>query len=328
MRRREFLGALSGAAFSWPLAVRAQQSDRIPRIGVLHPHRKDDPRAKARLTAFREGLSKRGWHDRRIHIDYRFAGGRTHLYQALAKELVALKPDVILASTTPIVSALQKETRTIPIVFVSVSDPIGSGFIATLARPAGNITGVMLYEVGIVGKWLALLKEIEPGLMRAAVMGDPKKTPFDYFLQSAKVAAASLRIEIEARPIANVTDMERVIASIAKQPNTGLVVLPEGTSVINRDRIIRLTAQHRVPAIYPWGGFVSIGGLMSYGTDTVDHYRQAAAYVDRILRGDSPADLPVQTPTKYETAVNLKTAKTLGLKVPPSLLVRADRLIE
>ena len=329
MRRREFLGIMGASAVAWPFAARAQKSDRVHRISVLVAHAKDDPQTKARLAAFRQGLERRGWREgRNIHIEYRFAAGRTGRYKALAKELVALKPDVIVAQTTPIVAALQEESRSIPIVFVNVSDPIGSGFITSLAQPGGNLTGVMLYEEGITGKWLALLKEIAPGITRAAIMADPQKTPFDYFLRSAMAVAPSLGIEILPSPIATVADIERTVASIAQVPNNGLVVLPDGTAIMNRDLVVALTARHRLPAVYAFRFFVAAGGLMSYGTDIIEQNRRAASYVDRILRGDRPSDLPVEAPTKYETTVNLKTAKALGLTVPPSLLVRADEVIE
>jgi putative ABC transport system substrate-binding protein len=234
---------------------------------------------------------------------------------------------VLLAYTTPVAAAFVRESRAIPIVFVNVSDPIGSGLVAGLARPAGNLTGLLLYEEGITGKWLAMLKEIAPGLSRAALIANPKRTPYDYFVRSAKSAAPSLAIELAPSPVENAGDIERVIESFAREPNGGLVVLP-GTPFEHRDLVIALTARHRLPAVYPFHFFVAAGGLMSYGTDFVDQSRQAAGYVDRILRGANAAELPVQAPTKYETVLNLKTAKALGLEVPPSLLVRADEVIE
>jgi putative tryptophan/tyrosine transport system substrate-binding protein len=234
---------------------------------------------------------------------------------------------VLLAYTTPVAAAFAREGRTIPIVFVNVSDPIGSGLVASLARPGGNLTGLLLYEEGITGKWLAMLKEIAPGLSRAALIANPKRTPYDYFVRSANSVAPSLAIELAPSPVENAADIERVIESFAREPNAGLVVLP-GTPFENRDLVIALAARHRLPAVYPFRFFVAAGGLMSYGTDFVDQSRQAASYVDRILRGANPADLPVQAPTKYETVLNLNTAKALGLEVPPSLLVRADEMIE
>ncbi len=245
----------------------------------------------------------------------------------LAKELVRLQPDVLSAHTTPVAAAFQRESRTIPIVFMSASDPIGSGLVASLARPGGNLTGLLLYEEGITGKWLAMLKEIAPDLSRAALMANPKRSPYDYFMRSAKSVAPALTIELVPTPVENAADIERVIESFAREPNSGLVVLP-GTPNEHRDLVIALAARHRLPAVYPFRYFVAAGGLMSYGTDFIDLSRQTAGYVDRILRGANAAELPVQAPTKYETVLNLKTAKALGLEVPPSLLVRADEVIE
>jgi ABC-type uncharacterized transport system substrate-binding protein len=327
VRRREFITLLGGAAM-WPLEARAQQPDIVRRIGVLTGDAEDDPGVKARLAAFQQGLGRLGWSlDRNIRIDYRFAANNPDQYQPLAKELIRLQPDVLLAYTTPVAAAFVRESRAVPIVFVNVSDPIGSGLVAGLARPGGNLTGLLLYEEGIAGKWLAMLKEIAPGLSRAALIANPKRTPYDYFVRSAKSAAPSLAIELAPSPVENAGDIERVIESFAREPNGALVVLP-GTPFEHRDLVIALTARHRLPAVYPFRFFVAAGGLMSYGTDFVDQSRQAASYVDRILRGANPADLPVQAPTKYETVLNLKTAKALGLEVPPSLLVRADEVIE
>jgi putative tryptophan/tyrosine transport system substrate-binding protein len=328
MRRREFI-TLIGGAVAWPLAARAQQRERVRRIGVLAAYAEDDPEMKARLAAFRQRLERLGWSEgRNVHIDYRYAASIADQYQRLAKELVALQPDVILAQTTPITAALLRENRTVPIVFVSVSDPIGSGLVASLARPGGNLTGLLLYEEGITGKWLAMLKEIAPRLSRAALMANPKTTPYDYFLRSAKAIAPSLAIELEPSPVGNAADIKRVVESFARVPNGGLVVLPDPATSVHRDLIIALVARHRLPAVYWARYFVAAGGLMSYGTDFIDQSRQAADYVDSILRGAKPGDLPVQAPTKYETTLNLKTAKALGLEVPPSLLVRADEVIE
>jgi ABC-type uncharacterized transport system substrate-binding protein len=325
--RREFITLLGGAV-AWPLAARAQQGERMRRIGVLMSDAEDDPEVKASLAAFREGLDRLGWSlDRNVRLDYRFAANNPDQYQSLAKELVRLQPDVLLAHATPLAAALKRESHTIPIVFVSASDPIGSGLVASLARPGGNLTGLLLYEEGITGKWLAMLKEIAPGLSHAALIANPKRAPYDYFVRSAKSVAPSLAIELAPTPVENAADIERVIASFAREPNGGLVVLP-GTPVENRDLVIALAARHRLPAVYPFRFFVAAGGLMSYGTDFVDRFRQAASYVDRILRGANAADLPVQAPTKYETVLNQKTAKALGLEVPPSLLVRADEVIE
>jgi putative tryptophan/tyrosine transport system substrate-binding protein len=329
MKRREFVTFLGGAAAVWPLAARAQQPDGMRRIGVLMALAEDDPETKARLSAFRQGLEKRGWSEgRNVRIDYRFAPASAQA-QVLAKDLVALQPDVILAHSTPVTAALQRESRTIPIVFAVVSDPIGSGFVVNLPRPGGNITGVMQYEASVTGKWLAMLKEIAPSLVRAAFVANPKTATFyNYYLQAAKAAAPSIGIEPVLILVENVTDIERAIESFASVPNGGLVVIPDLAATVHRDLIIALAARHRVPAVYFARYWVAAGGLMSYGNDYVDLFRQAAPYVDRILRGDKPADLPVQAATKFETIINLKTAKALGLTVPPGLLVAADEVIE
>ena len=328
MKRREFITLLGGAA-AWPLAARAQQSDGMRRIGVLMGLAEDDPETKARLAAFRQGLDKRGWSEgRNVRIDYRFAPVSAQA-EVLAKELVALQPDVILAHTTPVIAALQRESRTIPIVFAGVANPIGSGFVASLPRPGGNLTGVMLYEASVTGKWLAMLKEIAPNLARAAFVANPKTATFyDYYLQAAEAAAPSVGIEPVPTLVENATDIERAIGSFASAPNGGLVVIPDVAATVHRDLIIALAARHRIPAVYFSRMFVAAGGLMSYGNDFVDMFRQAASYVDRILRGEKPADLAVQFPTKFEMVVNRKTATALGLAIPPSILLRADEVIE
>ena len=326
MRRREFITFLGGATVAWPLIARAQ-SDQVRRIGVLVGLAEDDPQTKARLAGFRQGLERRGWSEgRNVRIDSRFTASPD--YQPLAKELIALQPDVILAHSTPIAAALQRESREIPIVFVNVSDPIGSGLVANLARPGGNLTGVLFYEESITGKWLAMLKEIAPQLTRVALLANPKTTAYDYFLRSAKAIAPSLAIELVPNPVETAADIERTIVDFARVPNGGLVLPPDNTTVIHRDLIIALAARHRLPTVYSGSYYVEAGGLMSYGVDPVENFRLAGSYVDRILRGDKPADLPVQAPTKFETAVNVKTAKGLGLTVPPGLLVAADRVIE
>jgi putative ABC transport system substrate-binding protein len=327
MRRRDFLGIVGGTAAAWPLAARTQQAGRR-RIGLLVTLSADDPDQKARLAAFRQGLERRGWSEgHNVHIDYRFAVAGVHA-RALAKELVALQPDVIVAQSTPIAAAVQQESRTIPIVFVNVSDPIGSGFIANLARPGGNLTGLLLFEASVAGKWLAMLKEIAPDTVRVGVLGNPKTTPFDYFLKAMDEPARRLAIELVAHRIEDAGGFERAIESLARLQNAGLVLPPDATSIVHRDLVVALAARHRLPAVYGSRTLVAAGGLMSYDTDRVDMLRRAASYVDRILRGDKPADLPVQAPTKYETVVNLKTAKALGLTVPPGILVAADEVIE
>jgi ABC-type uncharacterized transport system substrate-binding protein len=292
--------------------------------------RDDDPETKARLAGFRQGLEKRGWSEgRNVRIDYRFAPAGAQA-QVLAKELVALQPDVIFAQGTPVIAALQRESSTIPIVFAGVADPIGSGFIASLARPGGNITGLMQYEASVTGKWLAMLKEIAPSLVRAAFVVNPKTaTYYDYYLRAGEALAPSLGIDVVFSPVKNdAADIERAIESFASEPNGGLVLLPDISAIVHRDLIITLAARHKLPSVYFQRLFVASGGLMSYGVDFVDLSRQAVSYVDRILRGDKPADLPVQAATRFETTVNLKTAKALGLTVPPGLLVAADEVIE
>ena len=282
MRRRKFLGLVGGAA-SWPVVALAQQPEPMRRIGVLVGLSENDPEMKERLAGFRQGLEKLGWSEgSNVRIDYRFAPGGTQAH-LLARELVALQPDVILAQSTPATAALKPETSTIPIVFAGVADPIGSGFVASLSRPSGNLTGLLQYEEGITGKWLAMLKEIAPNLTRAALLANPKTAAFDYFLRSAKTLAPSLAIEVVPMPIENANDIERSIEGFAREPNGGLVLPPDTTTVIHRDLIIPLAARHRLPAVYAIRVFVAAGGLMYYGTDFVELYRQAASYVDRIL---------------------------------------------
>jgi len=330
LKRREFITLIGGAA-AWPLAASAQQSDQVRRIGMLLALAEDDPETKARLAAFRQGLEKRGWSEgRNLRIDYRFAPAPSpDQAQPFAKELVALRPDVIFAQTTPIVTALQRETREIPIVFAAIADPIGSGFIASLPHPGGNITGVMLYEPSVAGKWLSMLKEIAPQLARAAFIVNPTTATFyNYYLRAAEPLSRSLAIDLVLTLVANTAEIERAIEVFASVPNGGLVLPPDATTTAHRDLIVALAARHHLPAVYSIRPFVTAGGLMSYGVDFTDMFRQAASYVDRILRGDNPADLPVQAATKFETIVNLKTAKALGLTVPPGLLVAADEAIE
>ena len=324
MKRREFITLLGGTAAAWPHLARAQQAGKLPTIGVLAGY--DDPNMKA----FQQELERLGWADgRNVHVEYRYAPAGTQV-QALAKELVALQPEVIFAQSRPVVAALRAESDTIPIVFTAVIDPIGAGFITSLARPGGNITGFMVYEPSVVSKWLAMLKEIAPQLSRAALVCNPKTAVYyDYLLRAAEAVAPALGIELVPGRVENAAaDIERAIAAIAGVPNGGMVVLPDSTTSVHRELITALAARYRLPAVYNNRFFVDAGGLMSYGVVWVDEYRQAASYVDRILRGAKPADLPVQTPTKYETVLNLKTAKALGLPVPAELLVAADEVIE
>jgi putative tryptophan/tyrosine transport system substrate-binding protein len=328
MRRREFIGGVGAVVSVWPSRVRAQPSERKRRIGVLVGLAENDPEIKARLAGFRQGLERLGWsEDRNLRIDYRFAPAGAQA-DTFARELIALQPDVIVSQSTPATVAVQAHTSIIPVVFAGVADPIGSGFVASLSRPGGNLTGLLQYDEGITGKWLAMLKEIDPNLTSAAFVANPKTAAFDYFLRAAKVLAPLLHIEIALNPIENAEDIERTFAALARKPRCGLLLPPDTTTVVHRDLIIALATRHRLPAVYALRIFVEAGGLVSYGPDFIDLYRQAAYFVDRILRGAKPADLPTQVPTKYETIVNLKTAKALGLTVPPSLLARADEVIE
>jgi putative tryptophan/tyrosine transport system substrate-binding protein len=328
MRRRAFITLLGGAA-AWPVAVRAQDGDRQRRVGVVVASAENETDIQARLSGFQKAIEALGWSPgRNIRIDILFGASKSDRYSMLAKELVALQPDVILAHSPPVTQALQRESRTIPIVFVSVSDPIGAGLVASLARPGGNVTGLLQYEAGIIGKWMAMLKEIAPNLNRAALVGNPGTTAFDYFLRASEAAAQSLAMELVPTRVRTAADIENEIASFARVPNGGLLLPPDSTTIINRDLIIALAARHHLPSVYPLDVFVEAGGLMSYGTDQVETFRQAASYVDRILRGARPAELPVQAPIRYRTILNLRTAKALGLQVPPTLLVRADEVLD
>jgi ABC-type uncharacterized transport system substrate-binding protein len=327
VKRREFITLIGGGAL-WPLMARAQPTQGMRRVGVLGGLAENDPEMKERIAGLRQGLQKLGWAEgSNLRIDYRFApaGAQARL---LARELIALQPDVIVTQSTPATAAMQQETRTIPIVFAGVADPIGSGFVAGLRRPGGNLTGLLQYEEGIIGKWLAMLKEIAPNLTRTALVANPRTAAFNYFLQSAKTVASSLAIDLVPTPVDNAADIERDIKIFGREPDGGLVLPPDTSTVVHRNLIIALAAQHRLPAVYALRVFVAAGGLVYYGTDFVDLCRQAGSYVDRILRGANPAELPVQTPTRFETVVNLKTAKALGLTVPPGLLVAADEVIE
>jgi ABC-type uncharacterized transport system substrate-binding protein len=328
MRRREFVLALGAAAAAWPLVTRAQQPDRVRRIGVLVGLSENDPGMKPRLVALRQELDRLGWTEgQNVRIDYRYApaGARA---EEMAKELTALQPEVIVAHTVAVVAALQRETRTTPIVFVSVGDPFGAGFITSLARPGGNLTGLMTFEASIAGKWVAMLREVVPRVERALFVGNAKVGTYAYYLRGAEAAAIALGLELVATHVESTSDIERSITEFARGANGALVVPPDLTTAAHHDLFVALAAQHRLPAVYAFSYIVAAGGLMSYGTDRVAEMRQAASYVDRILRGTAPGDLPVQTPTTFETAVNLKTAKALGLDIPPTLLARADEVIE
>jgi putative ABC transport system substrate-binding protein len=329
MRRREFISLLGGAAAAWPLSARAQQDQRVRRIGVLSALAEDDPESVARRPAFEQALKVLNWtNGNNLRIDYRWAaGGMPSDTQKLAAEIIALEPDVILLSGTSVVAPVIQATRTIPIVFVQVIDPVGSGFIKSLARPGGNVTGFTQFEYSLAAKWVELLKEIAPHVTRAAVIRDHTR---GYGIgQFAVVQAVAPSLGMELTPInaLEVSEMESAIAEFARSPNGGLVVTV-GVTAFHRNEIVAFAAKHRLPAVYPFRYFVSGGGLISYGADTIDQYRRAADYIDRIFKGEKPANLPVQTPTKYNLAINLKTAKSLGLAVPHAMLTRADEVIE
>ena len=330
MKRREFIVLLDGAA-AWPLAARAQQSESMRRVGVLIALPENDPELQKWIAAFRRGLEKLGWSEgRNVRLDYRFAPAAAGA-PALAKELLALHPDVILAFSTPVAAAFQRETRTIPIVFIGIADAVAQGFVHSLARPGGNLTGLTMYEASVSGKYLSMLKEIEPQLTHIAFVANPKTAPYyEVYLQGAKLAAPSLGVELVFIPIENdAANIERTITAFARDvPKGGMVVVGESTTNAHRDLIISLAARHRLPAVYWNTFFVADGGLMSYAVDWVNEFGQAAYYVDRILRGAKPADLPVQAATKFVTALNIKAAKALGLTVPAGLLVAADEVIE
>ncbi len=332
MKRREFVTLLGAAAAGWPLAAHAQQSGQRRRIGVLLGGAADDPQIVAGLAAFKTALGELGWIDgRNIHIDYRFAAADVDRMQTFAKELVALQPDLLMGQTTPVVAALQRETKTIPIVFVIVSDPVGSGFVESLPRPGGNITGFINIEASLSGKWIEMLKEIVPRITRAALMFNPQTAPyFAFYQQPFEAAARSNGVEPIAAPVNTAADIKRVFESLGDRPDAGLILLPDifTTTKRNLDLIASLAARTRVPTIYPYRYMVAAGGLVSYGIDSADLYRRAPAYIDRILKGAKPADLPVQLPTKFELAINLKAAKALGLDMPATLLGRADEVIE
>jgi putative ABC transport system substrate-binding protein len=329
MQRRHFIKLLGGMAVGWPIAVRAQQGERMRRIGVLMFLAEDDPVSKARLATFIEGLQQLGWTvGRNVEIDIRWGAANPARSRKYAAELAATAPDVIFASASESTAALREATRTLPIVFVGVTDPVGAGYVASLARPGGNVTGFAFVEFGMGGKWLELLKEIAPRVTRAAILRDPTLPAGTGLLGAIQALAPSLGVETTPLDVRDAGEIERAIANFARTPNSGLVVTTSPAAVANRESIITLAAQHRLPAVYFVSDFTKNGGLISYGPDVVAQYRQAAGYIDRILKGEEPADLPVQAPTKYELVINLKTAKALGLTVPPSLLSRADEMIE
>ena len=327
LRRREFITLLGGAAV-WPLAARAQQSKRVPRVGVLIAIA-DDAEGQARLGAFKSGMRDLGWtDDGNVRMEVRFAAGSVANANDYAAELVGLAPDVLVANSSPAVAALQQRTRTIPIVFAQVVDPVSAGFVENLARPGGNITGFVSLDYAFGAKWLDLLKEIAPRVSRVGVLRDPTTSGAAGQLGAVQGAASLLRVELTALDVREPAAIERNMALLAREPNGGLIVLANPTAAVHLNLIVALAAQHRLPAIYPYQFFARAGGLISYGVDNLDLYRRAAGYVDRILKGGKPADLPVQNPSKFELAINLKTATALGLDVPPTLLARADEVIE
>jgi putative ABC transport system substrate-binding protein len=329
MRRREFITLLGGAAAAWPLAVRAQQGERMRRIGVLNTFASDDADGQARNAAFLQALQPLGWTvGRNVRIDYRWGAGDAASTRQNAAELVALRPDVVLTSGAAGVAPLLEATQSVPIVFVLVADPVGAGFVGSLARPGGNATGFIALEYGFTAKWLELLKEIAPAVTRAAVIRDPAITAGIGMFGAIQSAAPSLGVEVSPVNVRDPSEMEGAITAFARSGNGGLIVTASALAMAHRDLIVALAARHKLPAVYFARPHVAVGGLASYAPDNIDQYRRAAGYVDRILKGEKPADLPVQAPVKYELVVNLKTAKALGLTLPMALLARADEVIE
>ena len=329
MRRRKFISLLGGAAVAWPLLAGAQQGERMRRIGVLMITAADDPEGQARISAFLQGLHQLGWTDgRNVRLDYRWTAANADEIRKYATELVALAPDVILATGASTMGPLLQATRAVPIVFAYVADPVGAGFVDSLARPGGNATGFISFEYGISGKWLELLKQIAPGVTRAAIIRDPAISAGIGMFGAIQSVASSFGVEASAVNVRDAGEIERAVAAFAREPNSGLIVTGSALAAVHRDLIATLAARHKLPAVYPNRLFATAGGLISYGADFIDQYRRAAGYVDRILKGEKPADLPVQAPTKYELVINLKTAKALNLEVPPTLLARADEVIE
>jgi putative tryptophan/tyrosine transport system substrate-binding protein len=327
MKRREFIAAL-GAAAAWPLTARAQR-ERVRLVGIMPPGRESDTETQARLAAFRQGLAQLGWSDdRNIRFEIRWTGDTPERIRANITELLALAPDAIVVGLTPAVQALKRETTTIPIVFANVADPVGSGLVPSLAKPGGNVTGFTAVEYAIVGKWLGLLKEIAPAIERVALLGNPDIVFTKSFQRELESIASSFGVKPVAAEVRNAADIERAVEAFARAPNGGLLTVPEGTASVHRALIFRLAIRHRLPAVHPFRFYATDGGLASYGPDQVEQYRGAARYVDRILRGTKPADLPVQAPTKFDLVINLKTARALGLEVPATLLARADEVIE
>jgi putative ABC transport system substrate-binding protein len=330
MHRRSFITILGGAA-AWPLAARGQQPDRMRRIGVLTPYAEDDKEAQLNVKMLEQTLGALGWIiGRSVEIEHNWTGGITGRTPMLAKKVVELHPDVVVARGTPVVRALLQESRAIPIVFVSVADPVGDGFVASIAHPGSNVTGFTNYESSMSGKWIELLKEIAPNVKRVALLFNPETTPGNgtYFLRSFRIAAPAFALDSIAAPASRAAEIEAAIMALGREPGGGLIVMPDISMMAHRELIASLAAQHHLPGVYTDRSYAIAGGLLSYGTDITDLYRRAASYVDRVLRGEKPGDLPVQAPTKFDFVINLKAAKALGLTVPASLLARADEVIE
>jgi putative ABC transport system substrate-binding protein len=329
MKRRDFVAGLGSAAV-WPLAARAQQPERVQRIGVLSGYATDDIEGNARVAAFRQGMQERGWSEgRNLQIEYCWAGPNTERIASCAAKLVGASPEVILAITSPSVAAMQNATRTIPIIFAGISDPVGQGFVTSLARPGGNVTGFTGNEYSLAEKWIGLLKELAPSITRAAYLFHPEIGSFySLYLKSLEAAAVPLGVDTAPQPVRSVVDVERALGAVAALPNSGVIVQPDAYTIANRSSIIGLIARHRLPSVYGDHFSAVEGGLASYGTDVPNVFRRSAAYVDRLLMGAKPADLPVQAPTKFELVINLKTAKALGLTIPETLLATADEVIQ
>jgi len=330
VRRREFISSLGGVAIAWPLGARAQPPDRVKRIGVLIGIAENDPESQRRIAALRAALRGLEWVEgRNIQIDYRWTAGDAKLAKAYAKELVGLAPAVIVCHTTPVLEALRQETKTIPIVFALVTDPVGAGFVASLAQPGGNITGFTTFDFSIGGKWVEILKEVAPRVTRVALIFRPESAPFaQQYVQAVEGIASSFGVKSVAAPARDFADLESKVAAFAAEANGGLIIVPDAFAAVQRVPITELAARHRIPAVYPFRYFCALGGLVSYGIDAVEIFQRTASYVDRILKGAKPGDLPIQKATKYELVINLRTAKALGLDVPPTLLARADEVIE
>jgi putative tryptophan/tyrosine transport system substrate-binding protein len=331
MRRRDFIRGFAGSAAAWPLAAHAQQPERMRRIGVLMGFSSSDPEGQARTAAFVQGLGAHNWYEgSNLRIDWRWGGGDRTLFERYAAELVSLGSEVLVAGgSSAVIETLQRQTTTIPIVFAAIADPVGQGFVASLARPGGNITGFSNYDPAMAGKWLEMLKQITPAVTRVAVLYNPRTAPYaPSMLHTIDEAALSFALAVRAAPFKDAAEIAATMAGLAQEEHVGLLVMPDISTTSHRDAIVALATRYRLPAVYPYRYFTALGGLMSYGIDVNDLFRRAASYVDRILKGEKPAELPVQLPTRFELVINLKTAKALGMTVPQSLLVAADEVIE